>query len=266
MSFYTYIKTNRLLTIDNVGLTLGTEKLFDGLSLQVDDIIRPDVNQGQIIAVLGPSGVGKSQLLRMIAGLQQPSVGKITMHICDKDKGHYEESCAGFAGMVFQDYPLLPHRTVMGNLQIVCDDVTKIAKYLNFIGLYNKKDTYPVKLSGGERQRIAIIQQFLANERFLLLDEPLSGLDPHTRHDILELIVGISHRHSHNTIIMTTHDVAAAVEICDTIWVLGTISDKPGKANLIKSYDLAKMGLAWRPKHEVLTQLRELQVEIEALY
>jgi ABC-type nitrate/sulfonate/bicarbonate transport system ATPase subunit len=266
MTSYAYSKTNRLLTIDNVSLSLGNEKLFDGLSLHVDNIIRSDVNQGQVIGILGPSGVGKSQLLRMIAGLQRPLMGNITIHVDDTGTGHNEITHAGLAGMVFQDYPLLPHRTVLGNLQIVCNDDLKVDKYLQFVGLHAKRDTYPVRLSGGERQRIAIIQQFLANERFLLLDEPLSGLDPHTRHDILELIVGISYRHEHNTIIMTTHDVAAAVEICDTIWVLGSVVGNPGKANLIKSYDLAQMGLAWRPKHEVLTQLRELQTEIEALY
>ena len=106
-----------------------------------------------------------------------------------------------------------------------------------------------MELSGGQRQRIAIIQQLLCSNYFLLMDEPFSGLDLVAKRRVMDTIMTVSTANDLNTVIFTTHDLASAVSLADTIWVLGKEKDKPG-STIIKEIDLAAMGLAWAPDIE----------------
>src|SRR5262249_55242809 len=154
-------------------------KILDGVSFEIIDRLRAGVVTGQVVSLLGPSGVGKTRLLRIIAGLDAPDAGTVL----GKDDTPLP---AGSVGVVFQDYPLLRHRTVEDNLEIAgkiggldADDARKRTReLLKTFGLTERASFYPAQLSGGQRQRAAIAQQLVVPRQLLLMDEPFSGLDP----------------------------------------------------------------------------------------
>ena len=263
-----YAKNERLLTIDNVGLSYSGKKIIRDINLTIDNIVRPGMAQGQVVSLLGPSGIGKTQLFRCIAGLQAPTVGTVGLN------GERTPVHAGQVGVVFQNYPLLEHRTVWGNLKLAADQVNKkdgeIVKLLETFSLIDKKDLYPGQLSGGQRQRIAIIQQMLCSSHFILMDEPFSGLDVIMKQRTVDLINEVSTVDELNTLIITTHDISTAIAISDTIWVLGREAAPDGSwipgSTCIKSYDLIERGLAWHPDVEKHAEFYPLVLEIKALF
>jgi len=246
MSYETH---ERLLTVDSLNLQYGDKIILRDINLHVDDIIRPGLQQGQVVALLGLSGSGKTQLFRCISGMQKPTSGQVRIN------DHKTPVHAGEVGVVQQAYPLLQHRTVWSNLMIAADlhgrkdGKDEAEKFLDRFNLTEKKNAYPLELSGGQRQRIAIIQQLLCSNYFLLMDEPFSGLDLVAKQRVMDTIRTVSTANELNTVIFTTHDLESAVMLADTIWVLGSEKDKPG-ATVIKQIDLAAMGLAWAPDIE----------------
>lgn len=242
-----YTKQERLLTIDGVSLAYGDKLILRDINLHVDNIVRPGMEQGQVVALLGPSGIGKTQLFRLIAGLCSPTAGAI------KIGAQQELTHASMVGVVQQSYPLLQHRTVWSNLMLAArqrygnvEAQNEAKKLLRHFDLEDKQLSYPVQLSGGQRQRIAIIQQLLGTNNFLLMDEPFSGLDVIAKNRVYETIQAVSTTHEHNTVIFSTHDLESAVRLADDIWVLGREEGKPG-ATIIKRLDLIERGLAWDP-------------------
>lgn len=242
-----YTMGQRLLTIENLHLAYGNKLILRDINLAVDDIVRPGMNQGQVVALLGPSGIGKTQLFRMIAGLQAPTVGSIKIGI------KQEPVHSSMVGVVQQAYPLLAHRTIWSNLMLAAgqrytakQSAEEADKLLAHFGLVDKKAAYPVQLSGGQRQRIAIIQQLLGANNFLLMDEPFSGLDVVAKQRVYDTIIHTSTVHEHNTVIFTTHDLESAVRLADDIWVLGREQGKDG-ATVVKRFNLIERGLAWDP-------------------
>ena len=245
-----YTREHPLLTIEGLSVSFSNNLILRDVNLRIDDLQRPDMNQGQVVAVLGPSGCGKTQLFKCISGLMQPSAGKILLN------EERKPVTAGEVGFVFQNYPLLPHRTILQNLMLAANNAGKSRKEVDELlaefGLADKVNNFPSQLSGGQRQRISIMQQILCSEHFLLMDEPFSGLDVVSKQKMMNLILQISMLHEHNTIILTTHDVEAAVSIADTIWVLGYEKDATGArkagCTVVKELDLIERGLAWNPE------------------
>jgi ABC-type nitrate/sulfonate/bicarbonate transport system ATPase subunit len=239
-----YERHERLLTIENLSLQYGEKLILRDVNLHVDNIVRPGMMQGQVVALLGLSGSGKTQLFRCIAGMQAPSQGRVLLN----DSKHPVQ--AGEVGVVQQAYPLLNHRTVWSNLLLATHGI-EIAKnraeeLLNHFGLFDKKNAYPQELSGGQRQRLAIIQQLLCSSYFLLMDEPFSGLDVVAKERVYETIRTVSTANELNTLIFTTHSLESAVTLADEIWVLGKEAEKPG-TTVVDRIDLAAMGMAWTP-------------------
>lgn len=239
-----YTKNERLLTIENLSLSYGDKVILRDINLHIDNIVRPGIQQGQVIALLGLSGAGKTQLFRCIAGMQQPCTGSVRL------LNHQHNVSAGEVGVVQQAYPLLQHRTVWSNLMLAAhakpgakDEAERL---LQHFGLADKKNSYPLELSGGQRQRIAIIQQLLCSSHFLLMDEPFSGLDVMAKRRVFDTIQKVGSSNELNTVIFTTHDLEAAVTLADEIWVIGKEADKPG-STVVKKIDLAAIGLAWAP-------------------
>lgn len=239
-----YEKHERLLTIENLSLQYGTKQILRDINLHVDNIVRPGMMQGQVVALLGLSGSGKTQLFRCIAGMQKPTSG--TVHLND----NRHTVTAGEVGVVQQAYPLLAHRTVWDNLMLATHGLAaakeRAKELLNHFGLSDKMKAYPIELSGGQRQRIAIIQQLLCSNYFLLMDEPFSGLDVVAKERVYETIRTVSTANELNTLIFTTHDLESAVILADEIWILGPEEGKPG-TTVVKQIDLAAMGMAWAP-------------------
>jgi polar amino acid transport system ATP-binding protein/sulfate transport system ATP-binding protein len=235
-----------LFTIRDVSLQLGGQPILHQLSFDVHDRVRPGLVTGQIVALLGPSGVGKTRLLRIIAGLDAPDDGSVI----GPDR---KPLVAGEVGIVFQDYPLLRHRTIIENLIVagVANGMSNKAArargrtLLERFGLLDRASRYPAQLSGGQRQRAAIAQQIMCPKQLLLFDEPFSGLDPPAADTVIRLLVEVANMSETTTLIIVTHDIFAAMMVSDTLLLLGRSKDRPG-ASIVTSYDLVARGLAWR--------------------
>lgn len=247
---YTY--GTPVLKVGGVSLSLGGRQILRGVDLEVLDVRVPDRTAGQVVALLGPSGVGKTQLFRIIAGLQEPDAGTVLIG----EKGTPVER--GMVGVVAQHYPLFAHRRVLGNLTVAgrlgglsADKATERAQsLLERFKMADAADKYPAQLSGGMRQRVAIAQQFMASENLLLLDEPFSGLDPVQIDAAVDLILEVASLHELNTLVVVTHDITAALQVANLVCLLGRDRDASGNvvpgAYVQKTYNLLDLGLAWR--------------------
>ena len=266
-----YQLKDTLVRIQDLWLRHGENIVLAGLSAEVRDIVRPGCITGQIVGILGPSGVGKTQLSRVLAGLQQPTSGKATV-------GPRETPVqAGLVGYVAQNYPLLRHRTVRGNLAIAARRAGANAKtaeeksmsLLAQFSLQDKWDKYPAQLSGGERQRVAIAQQLLCSEHFLILDEPTSGLDPSMKDKVCDLVRSVAGMAEENTVFVVTHDIASILTLADHLWLLGRERDEKGNslgARIKYSYDLVERGIAWQEQPRQLPAFAEIEREIRAKF
>lgn len=272
MSPQPYSYGDTVLKVENVSARLGETMVLRDLNMEIKNIQRPGLEQGQVVALLGPSGIGKTTLFRILAGLSAPDTGTVRLH----KEGFPVQR--GMVGVVAQSYPLFPHRTVLGNLAVAgrqagmsgSESAAKARDLLKRFGLEEHGAKYPVQLSGGQRQRVAIAQQFMCSDYFLLMDEPFSGLDLIAIENLCRFISEMALTHELKTFIVVTHDVEAAVEIADTVWLLGRDRDEQGNiipgAKVKASYNLAERGLAWRDGITQEPEYLELLREIRAMF
>jgi polar amino acid transport system ATP-binding protein/sulfate transport system ATP-binding protein len=256
-----------ILKATGVSLTLGGTPVLRDLNLEIKDVYRPGLTQGQVVGLLGPSGMGKTCLFRILAGLSEPDSGSVLIGASGRPVER------GMVGVVAQNYPLFAHRTVLGNLTVAGQQsglsndraAEKATGLLQRFGLEEQARKYPALLSGGQRQRVAIAQQFMCSEHFLLMDEPFSGLDPIAVETVAGFIGEVARSHELNTIILVTHDITAALSVADTIWLLGRDRDSDGRvipgARIQASYNLMERGLAWQERATTMPEFLELQRE-----
>jgi ABC-type nitrate/sulfonate/bicarbonate transport system ATPase subunit len=270
-------------TMETVGQLLAVRSVTrtfeanDGSTLTVLEDLNLDIydikGKPQIVSLLGPSGVGKTTLLRLIAGLDKPTKGEILI-------GNEDHALSpvkmGDVGVVFQKYPLFEDINVLDNLiepvvrrgAMKRDEAKKQAlHYLDEFDLVKQGLAYPAQLSGGQRQRVSLLQQLMGDRTFIILDEPFSGLDPVNITSAINLIVNIASRHTLNSFIIITHDVTAALAISDHVYLLGRDRDEKGEpvsgARVKKTYDLIAEGLAYRENIEDLPRFSEIRKEIK---
>ncbi|HEX9748578.1 MAG TPA: ABC transporter ATP-binding protein [Methylomirabilota bacterium] len=177
-----------------------------------------DVPAGQFLAIAGPSGSGKSTLLGLIAGLDQPTAGRIEVAGVDVTALD-EDGLARFrrdhVGYVFQSFHLLPTLTAQENVAVPLELAgdpgagARAAELLAEVGLAERAHHYPVQLSGGEQQRVAVARAMARRPALLLADEPTGNLDSATGKQIIELLVGMNRRLG-STLVLVTHDAALA--------------------------------------------------------
>jgi polar amino acid transport system ATP-binding protein/sulfate transport system ATP-binding protein len=240
-----------LLAVKGVNLNLGGRPILRDVNFEVHNLYRPGMLQGQVVGLLGPSGMGKTQLFRILAGLNPPDSGEVL--IGDPPV----PVAAGMVGVVAQHYPLLHHRTILGNLVVAGRQAgqpakaaeTEAKRLLEVFGLKEQGEKYPVQLSGGQRQRAAIAQQFMCSNQLMLMDEPFSGLDPLALARMCQFIKDIAQTDELKTFVIVTHDIASAIEVCDTLMVLGRDKGPDGHfipgAKIQQTVDLIARGLAW---------------------
>lgn len=204
----------------------GVRKTFGSIAV-VDDV-SIEVPTGTFAALLGPSGCGKTTLLRLIAGLETPDGGRITLGervVADRDL-FVEPEDRGL-GMVFQSYALWPHMTVAENVafglrvrRVPGDERRRVVEEaLASVGLDDYGDRKPAALSGGQRQRVALARCLALKPPVVLLDEPLANLDPHLRGTMQRTFRHI-HRETGTTFLYVTHDQSEAMALADRIAVM----------------------------------------------
>jgi sulfonate transport system ATP-binding protein len=191
------------LVLRNVGRSFGERQVLREIDL--------DVQAGQFISLIGPSGVGKSTLLRLVAGLEPPSTGRIEL---------VSTSTAPDTRMMFQEDRLMPWRTVLRNVTLGVrgrDDEARAL--LSAVGLAGREREFPVVLSGGQRQRVALARALIHEPELLLLDEPFGALDAITRAAMQLLLSQLLERRP-RTVLLVTHDVEEALLLSDRVLVM----------------------------------------------
>ncbi|KAB2338216.1 amino acid ABC transporter ATP-binding protein [Cytobacillus depressus] len=200
-------------------------------SLEVLKNIDFQVNTGEVVAIIGPSGSGKSTLLRCLNGLEEISSGSVEVSgiIVDskqskKDQYKKIREIRLNTGMVFQQFNLYPHKTVLQNVIEALLIVKKWSKekaiekgenLLSRVGLFEKKDEYPSRLSGGQQQRVAIARALALEPKIILFDEPTSALDPELVDEVLSVIRELAKEGM--TLLIVTHEMQFAREVADRV-------------------------------------------------
>ncbi|RCW16198.1 amino acid ABC transporter ATP-binding protein [Streptococcus gallolyticus] len=203
-----------MLELKNISKQFGQKKIFDHFNLTIED--------GKILSLVGPSGGGKTTLLRMLAGLEKIDSGEIIYNGEVVPIDHLET--LNLLGFVFQDFQLFPHLSVLDNLTlspVKTMGMTKEAAkekavtLLQRLGLGEHANVYPYSLSGGQKQRVALARAMMIDPQIIGYDEPTSALDPELRQEVEKLI--LQNRESGMTQIVVTHDLQFAESISDHI-------------------------------------------------
>jgi polar amino acid transport system ATP-binding protein len=203
-----------MLELKNIAKKFGDKVIFDGFDLTI--------KVGEVVAIAGPSGGGKTTLLRMLAGLETIDSGQV---IFDGETiGLDELITRNLLGFVFQDFQLFPHMTVLENLTLSptktmgvskSDAVIKAESLLENLEVIEQKNAYPYSLSGGQKQRVALARAMMIDPKIIGYDEPTSALDPALRDQVAKLI--LENKKLGITQIVVTHDMDFAEKIADTI-------------------------------------------------
>lgn len=210
-----------MIKITDLHKSFGNLHVLKGIDFQADT--------GEVIAIIGPSGMGKSTFLRCINYIERPEKGIIEIDNVKVDA----EKCTEKeikqlrlkTSMVFQNYNLFKNKTVLENVMLPMTSVQKLEKdeakknalqYIDQVGLMDKINEYPSRLSGGQQQRVGIARAMAVNPKLILLDEPTSSLDPELVLGILEILKNLANEHK-RTMIIVTHEMRFARDIADRI-------------------------------------------------
>lgn len=213
-----------MLEIKNLKKSFDGRQILNGVDLTVED--------GQILCIVGPSGAGKTTLLRCITGLEAADSGEFLIDGQSFDPKGMEASDA-VMGVVFQDFNLFPHLSVLENITLAPQLVLKEAKaaaeqrgldLLDQLGLEDKGGLYPYQLSGGQKQRVAIARALAMKPKILCYDEPTSALDPQLRDEVATLLLKLKAQGM--TQLVVTHDMDFAEKIADKLLKVTALDQK----------------------------------------
>lgn len=198
------------------------KKNFGDLEVLKD--INLTVKEGEKLVIIGPSGSGKSTFIRCINYLEEPTAGTVSIAGAEVTKKNHLEMAKRYSSMVFQQFNLYPHLTVLENLTLAPIKLQHISKKeaegnalkcLERVGLKEKAGSFPVQLSGGQQQRVAIARALCTKQPLILFDEPTSALDPEMVQEVLNVMVELAHENI--TMICVTHEMGFARQVADRV-------------------------------------------------
>ncbi|RVU71053.1 MULTISPECIES: amino acid ABC transporter ATP-binding protein [Lactobacillus] len=214
--------TNAIIKVDHLKKNFGKNEVLKDISAEVD--------QGQVICIIGPSGSGKSTFLRCLNVLERPMSGKIIFDGTDlaslKD-GQELDELREKMGMVFQNFNLFPNMNVIENIKLApmkvkgeseAEAEKEALSLLAKVGLKDRAQQYPTSLSGGQQQRVAIARALAMHPEVMLFDEPTSALDPEMVGEVLTTMKDLAN--SGMTMVVVTHEMGFAREVADEIWFM----------------------------------------------
>lgn len=205
-----------MIELKDVRKSFDKNEVLKGINLQID--------KGEVVVIIGPSGSGKSTVLRTMNYLEEPTSGHVIvdgMNLSDKNKLNAVRT---EVGMVFQNFNLFPHMTVLDNLTLAPVNVRKTdkkeaqdiaMKLLERVGLADKAQMYPDSLSGGQKQRVAIARALAMKPKVMLFDEPTSALDPEMVREVLDVMKSLADEGM--TMVIVTHEMGFAKEVADRV-------------------------------------------------
>ncbi|WP_314932209.1 amino acid ABC transporter ATP-binding protein [Veillonella parvula] len=205
-----------MIKLENVHKSFGKNEVLKGINLHIE--------QGQVVVIIGPSGSGKSTVLRTMNYLEEPTSGKVIVDGMDLSDKKKLNDVRAEVGMVFQNFNLFPHMTVMENLTLAqtkvrktsMDEAKKIGQaLLDRVGLADKANAYPDSLSGGQKQRVAIARALAMKPKVMLFDEPTSALDPEMVSEVLDVMKSLAEEGM--TMVIVTHEMGFAKKVADRV-------------------------------------------------
>lgn len=213
--------TKNVIEIENLSKSFGDQKVLEDINLTIKD--------NEIVAIIGPSGTGKSTFLRTLNHLNEPTTGKITVGDVTVDAQSYTKGQVRKlrmqSSMVFQNYNLFKNMTALENIMeslVIVRNVDKkeareiALEQLERVGLLDRKDDYPSRLSGGQQQRVGIARALAVNPKVLLFDEPTSALDPMLVSEVLQTIKKLVET-DHTTMLLVTHEISFAKDVASRV-------------------------------------------------
>lgn len=205
-----------MIKLENVHKSFGKNEVLKGINLHI--------KQGQVVVIIGPSGSGKSTVLRTMNYLEEPTSGKVIVDGMDLSDKKKLNDVRAEVGMVFQNFNLFPHMTVMENLTLAQTKVRKTSMeeakkigqaLLDRVGLADKANAYPDSLSGGQKQRVAIARALAMKPEVMLFDEPTSALDPEMVSEVLDVMKSLAEEGM--TMVIVTHEMGFAKKVADRV-------------------------------------------------
>ena len=205
-----------IIEIKNLHKYFGKNEVLKGIDL--------DIKKGEVVVIIGPSGSGKSTVLRTMNYLEEPTSGHVIVDGMDLSDKNKLNAVRTEVGMVFQNFNLFPHMTVLDNLTLAPVNVRKTdkkeaqniaMKLLERVGLADKANMYPDSLSGGQKQRVAIARALAMKPKVMLFDEPTSALDPEMVREVLDVMKSLADEGM--TMVIVTHEMGFAKEVADRV-------------------------------------------------
>lgn len=205
-----------MIDLKDVRKSFGKNEVLKGINLQID--------KGEVVVIIGPSGSGKSTVLRTMNYLEEPTSGHVIVDGMDLSDKNKLNAVRTEVGMVFQNFNLFPHMTVLDNLILAPVNVRKTdkkeaqdiaMKLLERVGLADKAQMYPDSLSGGQKQRVAIARALAMKPKVMLFDEPTSALDPEMVREVLDVMKSLADEGM--TMVIVTHEMGFAKEVADRV-------------------------------------------------
>ena len=201
-----------MIQMIDVHKSFGKLEVLKGINL--------DIEQGEVVVIIGPSGSGKSTVLRCMNYLEEPTSGDVIVDGMNLNIKENINNVRAEVGMVFQRFNLFPHMTVLDNITLAPQKIRKVSKaeaeatameLLKKVGLADKAQAYPEQLSGGQQQRVAIARALAIKPKVMLFDEPTSALDPEMVHEVLDVMKSLAEEGM--TMVVVTHEMGFAKEV-----------------------------------------------------